>query len=200
MVVPDFATVEAMRRSVARIVVPRDDIARKVEDMADEIARCYGGSELTILAVLTGSLIFLSDLIRNLPLLMRLDVVSVCSYPDQATRSRGPRFTLPATADLEGRNVLVVDDILDSGRTLRLLLETVRQMHPSSVRTCVLLRKEQSDRGADDRVEPDFVGFELRDEFVVGYGLDYDNLYRNLPDICVLKGEVVTEPVRGVRE
>lgn len=181
----DPASSQAIAADIARVVVSRKRIAVRVRELAGRIAECYGQAELTILAVLTGSLIFLSDLIRQLPLKMRLDVVSVCSYPGQATRSQGPRIALPPGASLSGRHVLIVDDILDSGSTLRALQQAVALMDPASLRTCVLMQKVRPD--VEDRPAADFVGFEVADEFLVGYGLDFDHLYRNLPDLCVLK-------------
>jgi hypoxanthine phosphoribosyltransferase len=170
---------------VERVLVHRAQIAKRVDELAGQIARHYDGQEITILAVLTGSLIFLSDLIRRMPVLMRLNLISVCSYPGTATVSQGPRIEARLPADLATRHVLIIDDILDSGKTLDALSAMVRGHHPASLRTCVLLRKARTD--LTSRHEPDFVGFEVANEFVVGYGLDYDNLYRNLPDISVLR-------------
>jgi hypoxanthine phosphoribosyltransferase len=169
----------------ALVIVPRDRIARRVEELARRIADSYPAGELTILGVMTGSLVFLADLIRCLPLRLRLSMVSVRSYPGTATRSKGPQFTMPLPSDLTGRHVLIVDDILDSGQTLGTLRDAVAARNPASLRTCVLLRKVRP--GRDETALADFVGFDVADEFVVGYGLDYDDLYRNLPDICVLK-------------
>jgi len=175
---------EEIHRRIGRVVVPRERIAERVRTLAGEIAREYADKELTILAVLTGSLIFLADLIRELPLMMRLNVISVSSYPDDATTSRGPKLAAEVSRGLAGKHVLIVDDILDSGKTMRFLLDRVAAVGPASVKSCVLLRKRPP--GAADRPRPDFVGLELGPEFVVGYGLDYDNLYRNLPDLCAL--------------
>ena len=181
---PDPAQDELTRRDVGRVVVSRDRIARKVRDLADEISQAYDGRELTVVAVLTGSLIFLADLVRHLPVRMRLDVASVCSYPGKAVRAQEAEFRLAPTIDLEGKDVQIVDDILDSGRTLGLLKQRLEAMGAADVRSCVLLRKRRPD--VPGRPEADFVGFDIDDEFVVGYGLDYDHLYRNLPDLCVL--------------
>jgi hypoxanthine phosphoribosyltransferase len=170
---------------IGRVVVSRGRIHRRVAALAGEIARCFRGRELTLLAVLTGSLIFISDLIRRLPLRMRLGLVSISSYPDDATESQGPRLCLPVTAALAGRHVLIVDDILDSGRTLAAIRRMVGKRRPASVRTCVLLRKDRPD--LPRRTEADFVGFDVPQEFIVGYGLDYDNLYRNLPEVHALR-------------
>lgn len=171
--------------NIARVVIPRRRIARRVKELAAEIARRYGREDLSILAVLTGSLIFLADLMRELPLRMRLDVISVCSYPGKTTRSNGARLTMPLPGTLTGKHVLIVDDILDTGQTLQKLAGKVRRAGACSVRTCVLLDKDRRD--LPRRMHADFVGFNVPDEFLVGYGLDFDHLYRNLPDICVLK-------------
>jgi hypoxanthine phosphoribosyltransferase len=183
---------DAVRRDIARILVSRGEIAARVRELACEIADCYAGHELTIAAVLTGSLIFVADLIRELPLKMRLDLASVSSYPDDAVESRGPRLELPPSASLTGRDVLIVDDILDSGRTLQLLREAIQASGAASVRSCMFLEKSRPD--LPDRPAADFVGFRIPQVFVVGYGLDFDNLYRNLPDICVLRCHAGEEP------
>ncbi len=182
---------ETVSRDIARVVVSRDDIAKRVGELGLAISDCYADEELTILAVLTGSLIFLGDLIRKLPMRMRLDLVSVCSYPGRSKESQGPHFTTPIPANLTGRHVLVIDDILDSGGTLRVLLDAVEKMGPASLRSCVLLRKDRPD--LSNRITPDFVGFEVPNEFLVGYGLDFDHLYRNLPEICVLDRHVCSD-------
>ncbi len=191
----DLADGELLERDIARVVVPRDEIAERVEELARQIAECYRGGELIVLAVLTGSLIFLSDLVRRLPLRIRLNVMSASSYPGQATQPQKLRLKLPPEADLTGKHVLVVDDILDSGRTLQAIVRELESHEPASVRTCVLLKKNRTDAGG--RIEPDFCGFSVEAEFVVGYGLDLDNLYRDLPDICVLKPHIVSAPTGG---
>ena len=183
---------KSLYRDIARVVVPRERIETRVGELGAQIAEAYAGRELTIVAVLTGALIFLSDLIRHIPLPMRISVVSVSSYPGTATETLGPKVQAPIPADLQGRHVLLVDDILDSGRTLQLLCEQAQAMVPGSLRTCVMVRKDRPD--LPDRRDADFVGFDVPNEFLVGYGLDYDNLYRNLPEICVL-----TEHARGPR-
>ncbi len=185
----DFTSVDAVWGNIARVVLPREVIAHRVKELAAQVADFYDGAELTILAVLTGSLIFLADLVRDLPLVMRLDVASASSYPGGSVRSEAFELLMPAKSDFEGKDVLIVDDILDSGQTLTRMVESVQASNPASVRTCVLLRKRRSDIVAG--IEPDYVGFDIDDEFVVGYGLDYNHLYRNLPDICVLKPEAL---------
>ena len=177
-------SVESVRPDIARVVVSRQDIARRVTELGDEISSRYADCELTVLAVLTGSLVFVADLIRGLGLPLRLDVVSIRSYPGQATRSCGSQFRLAPEMNLRGRHVLVVDDIFDSGGTLEMLLATLEATGPASLASCVLVRKARPD--LPGRMAVDFAGFDVGDEFVVGYGMDHDDLYRNLPDICVL--------------
>ena len=169
---------------VSRVVVAAERIQRRVDEIAADILRRYDGGELVVLAVMTGSLVFLADLIRRLPMPMRLSLVCASSYPGASTSSNGIKSVGEIAASLYGRDVLVVDDIIDTGRTLRALVEQVRRHSPRSVRTCVLLRKRLP---RDDQPSADFLGFEIDDEFVVGYGLDYDDLFRNLPDLRVLE-------------
>lgn len=176
---------------ISHILVPRQEIQRRVEELARQIGHLYEGKELTILAVLTGSLIFLADLIRHLPIKMRISLISASSYPGASTRSSGAPLMGDLPAALAGQHVLILDDILDSGCTMAALREKVQAIGPSTLRTCVLVRKFLP--GCPARPEPDFVGFEIPDRFVVGYGLDFDHLYRNLPDICVLRQDGETQ-------
>lgn len=178
-----------MEHDIARVLIPREEIARRVAGMADEIARTYsnGDAELTLVTILSGSLIFLADLIRCLPMRMKIGLVTVSSYPGATTASRGAKLLSEIRADIRGRHVLVVDDILDTGNTLRLVIERLRQQGPASLRTCVLLRKP--DKAPPD-VHADFVGFDIDDVFVVGYGLDFNDLYRNYPHIGILRPEL----------
>lgn len=167
-----------------KILVSREQIARRVGEMAGELAESYCGEELTILVVLTGALMVAADLVRKLPLKVLIEPVSVSSYPGLATRSEEPKFRLPLPEDLAGRNVLIVDDIFDSGQTMAILTEAAYVKGARSVRTCALLKKDRPD--LPDRGGVDLYGFDIPDEFVVGYGLDFDGHYRNLPDIGVL--------------
>jgi len=170
---------------IAGVLIPRHRIAARLDELARRITETYPEGELTILAALTGSLIFLSDLIRRLPLRLRLDVVRVSSYPHRATTSREPSVPIASAGDLPGRHVLSIDDLLDTGKTLELIRGLVLAAGATSARTCVLISKRRDDLPA--RVAADFVGFDIEDQFVVGYGLDYGDLYRNLPDVCLLR-------------
>lgn len=179
-----------MNGDVARILIPRTRIAERVHELAAEIGEVYAqdmSAGLTLVTILSGSLIFLADLIRCLPLRMKIGLITVSSYPGATTEARAAKVLQQLNLDVVGRHVLLIDDILDTGGTLRLVREQIALSKPRSIRTCVLLRKPSK---APADVPADFVGFDVDDVFVVGYGLDYDDHYRNLPDIAVLRPEV----------
>ncbi len=178
-----------MEQDIARVLIAREQIARRVSEMGEAIARVYRDPQegLTLVAILSGSLIFLADLIRCLPMRMKLGLITVSSYGGATTTSRGAKMLAELNADVRGRHVLVVDDILDTGNTLRLVLDRLGSQSPASLRTCVLLRKPAK---APPDLKADFVGFDIEDVFVVGYGLDYDDHYRNYPHIGVLRPEL----------
>jgi len=182
-----------MHRDIDRVLISQQQIAQRVAELGRAITEDHTPPAidrpvgLTIVTVLTGAMIFSADLIRQIPIAMRIGVLSVSSYPGQSVTSQGATILAQQLGDLHGRRVLLVDDILDSGNTIRLVQSVLRQQGAARVKTCVLLRK---DRPAARDVEVDYVGFEIPDEFVVGYGLDFDNYYRNLPDIVTLKREV----------
>ena len=179
----------AMENDIARIIITERNIRARVAALADEISDSYANTQadITIVTVLSGAVIFLADLVRRMPMRMKMALVSVSSYPGAATQSRGATLTSSPLPDLGGRDVLIIDDILDSGGTLRLVQRQVRNAEPHSIKTAVLLRKPGK---APDDVMADFVGFDVEDAFVVGYGLDFDGLYRNLPYIGVLRPEL----------
>jgi hypoxanthine phosphoribosyltransferase len=175
---------EERYEGIERVLITREQIATRVRELAQRIAEIYAGKELTLLAILTGSVMFLADLMRELPMRMRLDVMSVSSYPGDAVESQGPKVLSAPLSELKDRHVLLMDDILDTGQTLEAIARRVRRESPASLRTCVLLQKNRPSGQLPFHV--DFVGFQVPHEFVVGYGLDYDHLYRNLSEICVL--------------
>lgn len=179
-----------MQSDLDRILLSADAIHSRVRELAAEIAGCYpnGDRGLTLLPVLAGSLIFTADLIRDLPLKMKIALVQLSAYPGTATSAQPPRVVMDIAGDIKGRDVLLIDDILDSGNTLRRVQALVREHGPASVRTAVLLRKPNK---APTDVPVEFVGFDIDDLFVVGYGLDYDDHYRNLPCIGVLRPELM---------
>jgi hypoxanthine phosphoribosyltransferase len=158
-----------------------DGVAR----LADDIRRHYGDQPLTVVAVMTGSLVLLADLIRKLEMPLRVGVIGASSYRG-GTSSGKLTVDTNMLIDIRDRDVLLVDDIFDTGRTLEALIGHVQEMGASSVKTAVLLHKR---RPTEVTVLPDFVAFEIADEFVVGYGLDYQDHYRNLPFLGVLEAD-----------
>jgi hypoxanthine phosphoribosyltransferase len=178
-----------MLSDLDRILIPREQIARRVKELARQIARTYEDQEddgITIVTILSGAVIFLADLMRELPLKMKIGLIGVSSYRGATTSPGGARIERDLNVDVAGRHVLLVDDILDTGGTLRLVRERLGACGARSIRTCVLLRKPSK---APPDVPAEFVGFDIADDFVVGYGLDYNDYYRNLPDIGVLGPE-----------
>jgi hypoxanthine phosphoribosyltransferase len=165
------------------ILIPADRIQARVAELADQIAADYRGRPVTIVGVLTGSLMFLADLVRRLDLSLRISLVQASSYRG-ATTAPGRLHVQPELVpDLRGRHVLLLDDILDTGQTLAYLTGEIRRLDIASLRVAVLLRK----RGRQVvPLEPDYCGFVIPDVFVVGYGLDYNDEYRHLPHVAVL--------------
>ena len=179
-----------MESDIARILIHRDQIQARNRALAAEIAGVYNGDQvgLTLVPILSGSMIFLADLIRELPLKMKIALVQISTYPGARTHPGDPQTILELAGDVTGRHVLVVDDILDSGRTLRRVQAMVRERQPRSVRSAVLLRKPSK---APRDLAVDFVGFDIEDLFVVGYGLDYNDHYRNYPHVAVLQPDLI---------
>jgi hypoxanthine phosphoribosyltransferase len=179
-----------VRRDIERILLHHDQIRERVRQVAAEIAAVYARDHfsLTLVPILSGSIIFLADLIRELPLKMKIALVQVSAYPGPTVKVRDPRTVIHLSGEVKDRDVLIVDDILDSGRTLRWVQGMIRERQPASLRTVVLLRKPAK---APPDVPVDFVGFDIEDLFVVGYGLDFNDYYRNFPDIGVLRPELM---------
>ena len=177
-----------MLDDIERILFHEQTILSRLDELAREITDTYRGRELTVIAILNGSLIFAADLLRRIPLPLRLDCLHVASYHGGTESAGTVTFHQLNLPDVRGRHVLVLDDILDSGRTLHAICARLRGENPASVRVCVLLRKAKVRAEA---LEADFTGFEIGDEFVIGYGLDYAGHYRNLPFVGVLKREVL---------
>ncbi len=174
------------RREISPLLIDEEEIAKRIRAMSREIEKDFKGHEMVVVSLLNGTVMFLADLIRNLSLPLRLDFIGVSSY-GSGTESGELVFTKELRLDVMGRDVLLVDDILDTGKTISRVLTKLRALKPRRIQTCVLLNK------AARRVEPveaDYVGFEIPDVFVVGYGLDYAEKYRNLPFVGVLRPEI----------
>lgn len=184
---PHFITVPRTHCSKAtalKIVLTSEEIQEGVERMAESIRQEYGDRPLTILAIMTGSLVLLADLIRRLDMRLRVGVMQASSYRG-ATTSRGElSINMEMTPDIRGRDVLLIDDIFDTGHTLEKTIAKMWELSPTSIRSAVLLRKRGRQEVASG---PDFAAFEIPDEFVVGYGLDYADEYRHLPYLAALE-------------
>jgi len=165
------------------VLISEDQLAQRVRQLARQLARDFAGRELLVVAVLNGTVLFLADLIRHLSLPLRLDFIGVSSYGLGASAGELV-FTKELRLEVRGRDVLLVDDILDTGRTLRRVLDKLSELQPRRLKSCVLLDK--AERRVED-VRADYVGFAIPDFFVVGYGLDFAERYRNLPFIGVLR-------------
>ena len=168
-----------------KILISQEQIARRIKTLSKEIQQEFKGRELTVVAVLNGTVLFLADLVRHVSLPMRLDFVGVSSY-GMGTTSGDLIFTKELRLDVRGRDVLLVDDILDTGKTLKRVLDKLEKLEPRRIKTCVFLEKAAR---RTEEVKADFVGFSIPDLFVVGYGLDYAERYRNLPFVGVLHPE-----------
>jgi hypoxanthine phosphoribosyltransferase len=177
------------RGDVERVLIEREQIQVRVSEIAEQIQHAYEGSELVIVALLNGTVMFLADLVRHLELPLRLDFIGVSSYGSGTTAGE-LAFTKELKLDVKGRHVLLVDDILDTGRTLRRVTEKLNTLKPKTLKSCVLLDKKSR---RVEKFEADFVGFEIPDLFVVGYGMDFAERYRNLPFVGVLKDQVYTQ-------
>jgi len=176
-----------------KILLRRKAIEERVRQMGRQITSDFRGERLHLVGVLKGASIFLSDLIREIRLEVSLDFIAVASY-GQSTRSSGQvRLTKDLDNSIEGLHTILVEDILDTGRTIHYLQRVISQRKPRSLHVATLLSKAGR---RETEVRPDYVGFEIPNEFVVGYGLDYAERYRNLRDICILKlpGDVEPHP------
>ena len=176
-----------MKDEIREVLFSEQTIAEKVARLGGAIAKDYAEKDPLLVGVLKGSFVFMADLIRNIPIDCEMDFMAVSSYGSGTTTTGAVKITKDLTRDIEGRDVIVVEDILDSGVTLNYLLHYLNNRRPASVKICTLLDKPSRRKAP---VKADYVGFVCPDEFIVGYGLDYDERYRNLPYIGVLKPEV----------
>ncbi len=174
------------RSEVESVLITQAQLARRVRELSRQIEADFAGRDLVVVSLLNGTVMFLADLIRHLSLPLRLDFIGVSSY-GEGTVARELVFTKELRIDVRGRDVLLVDDILDTGKTLKSVLAKLRELAPRRIKTCVLLDKPAR---RIEAVQADFAGFKIPDLFVVGYGLDYAERYRNLPFVGVLKPEM----------
>ncbi len=169
------------------ILVSREEIQTRVSELGAELSAYYQGKDVTIVSILSGALVFTADLIRSCNFPTRLDCLRAESYGNATTAQEPPRITNPLKTDIKNHHVLVVDDILDSGNTLKAILAHLKKHEPASLKTCVLLDKPARH---EKSFSADFCGFSIPDLFVVGYGLDFAEHYRSLTCIGVLRKEL----------
>ncbi len=166
------------------IMISEEDVNAKIKELAEEISRDYAGKELHIICILKGGVFFACELAKRLTIPVSLDFMQVSSYGNATSSSGIVRIKKDLDDSMEGKEVLIVEDIIDSGKTLHYLIPVLKQRNPGSIRLCALLNKPDR-READ--VDIDYLGFNIPDEYVVGYGLDYAQKYRNLPYIGVIE-------------
>lgn len=174
-------------RDIKEVLISEEQLAAKVAELGARISKDYEGKRLIILGVLKGSVVFMTDLLRQITIPVEMDFMAVSSYGSGTKTSGVVKILKDLDRLIQGYHVLIVEDILDSGMTLSYLTELLRDRNPASIRIATLLDKP--DRRKVD-IKPDYVGFRIPDEFVVGYGLDYAELYRNLPYVGVLAPHV----------
>ncbi len=181
-----------MIEDLESIIVTEQEIHERVEVLGKEISEAYAGvEELTVIAVINGAVLFTADLIRHIDLPVRLDCMRVSSYRNDTSGVHEPNIIDMLRLDLEGSHVLIIDDILDTGHTCERVINEIKKLNPASIRFGVLLEKEGR---REVKAKADFVGFQIPDQFVVGYGLDFAERYRQLPCIGVLKAELQNPP------
>lgn len=176
-----------MYHDMERVLISRDEIKEKVDELGRAISRDYAGKNPLMVGILKGAMIFMADLVRAVTIDVQFDFIAVSSYGYSSKSTGVVRILKDLDQNIQGRHVLVVEDIVDTGLTLSYLLELLKAREPADVRICALLDKPSR---REVEVPVDYKGFTIPDEFVVGYGLDYNEMYRNLPEIFILKREV----------
>jgi hypoxanthine phosphoribosyltransferase len=168
-----------------QVLITPQQLSARIRELGSQLSRDYRDKPLTIVSILKGSIFFVADLTRAIDLPLTLEFLGVSSYQGRTESTGEVRITSDVSTPMAGRDILLVEDIVDTGLTMRFLLENLRARHPASLKVCALLEKPSRSRG---QVHVDYRGFTIDDVFVVGYGLDFAEQYRNLPFIGVLKG------------
>jgi hypoxanthine phosphoribosyltransferase len=177
----------SINNDIAEILIGAEELQAKVAELGRQISEDYRGRNPLLICLLRGAVVFLSDLIRAIDIPLEMDFIAISSYGASTESSGVVRLVMDLKSNITGRNVLIVEDIVDTGRTLAYILDNLRTRRPADIKVCALLSKPYR---REVQVELDYHGFEIPDEFVVGYGLDYAEAYRNLPFIGVLKPEL----------
>ncbi len=180
-----------MLEDLENVLISQRRIARRTGELGREITEYYGSGEIIVISIINGALLFTADLIRRIEIPIQLDCIRVASYRNETKPDSEPELIYSVDLEVDNRRVLIIDDILDTGRTLYMISQIFVRMNPRSVHTCVLLDKKGR---REIPFEADFVGFDIPDQFVVGYGLDFAGRYRNLPCIGTLRPELQNPP------
>ncbi len=176
-----------MDNDIARVLFTEEDLRKRVHDMGVQITDDHPDDSLVVISVLRGAAIFMGDLVREIDLPVEMDYMAISSYGNGAKSSGVVRILKDLTSPIKDRHVLIAEDILDSGLTLKYLIKNLSARHPASIEVATLLRKKTLQQA---KIDCRYIGFECPDEFIVGYGLDYSERYRNLPYIGILKPEI----------
>ncbi|HWX10218.1 MAG TPA: hypoxanthine phosphoribosyltransferase [Gaiellaceae bacterium] len=181
-----------LERAVTEILIDRDELQRRIHELGEEISADYVGRDLLLIGVLKGAVFFMADLMRNLTIPCEIDFMAISSYGDSTDSSGVVRILKDLDINIEGRDVLIVEDIIDSGLTLSYLVRNLESREPASLEVCSLLTKPGR---REIEVDIRYVGFEIPNRFVIGYGLDFAERYRNLPYVGVLHDDLMPEGV-----
>jgi hypoxanthine phosphoribosyltransferase len=174
-------------KDIEKILIRKSDVKKRIKELAKKISEDYKGKNLLVLCILKGASVFFADLIRELQVEVTFEFIGLSSYRNSSESSGKVSLIKDMTSSVEGKDILVVEDIIDTGLTLTYLKELLKERGAASVKICALLDKKSKRKIP---LQGDYIGFEVPDEFIVGYGLDYAEKYRNLSDVCVLKKEV----------
>ncbi|WIW71351.1 MULTISPECIES: hypoxanthine phosphoribosyltransferase [Anaerosinus] len=176
-----------MRKDIQEVLLDEETLAKRIKEMGEQISKDYEGKEVIVIGILKGSVIFVADLVREVTVPVSFDFMAVSSYGNRTTTTGTVRILKDLDYDIEGKHVLIVEDIIDSGVTLSYLIEHLAGRKPASLKLCTLLNKPERRKV---EVKVDYIGFTVPDAFLVGFGLDYAEKYRNLPFIGILKEEI----------
>ena len=176
-----------MQQDIEEVLLSEEQIKKRVQELGDQISKDYDGQEIIVVCVLKGASIFFADLIRAITVHAKMDFMAISSYGDAQKTSGIVRITKDMDSSITGKHVLIAEDIMDSGLTLQYMTRMLQERQPASIRTCCFLDKPERREG---EITPDYCGFAIPNKFVVGYGLDYKQKYRNLPYVGILKPEI----------
>jgi hypoxanthine phosphoribosyltransferase len=176
-----------MHDDVGEVLISHQQIRERTEELGRQITEDYDGKDPLLICILKGGLMFLADLMREIDLPLEIDFIAVSSYGDSTESSGVVRILMDLERNIQGRHVLIVEDIIDTGRTLSYIIENLHTRGPASIKVCTLLDKPAR---RELEIPIDYVGFAIPDRFVIGYGLDYGEIYRNLPFVGILKPEL----------